>query len=595
MAKAPHDLKILPGFYTLNTDRGSRGRWREGQWVRFKDGLPEKIGGYQKASSSTFQGKARGVIDWVALDRTQYIGFGTHLKLYVYSDGTFYDITPVRASSTINTDPFSMTNLSAVVTVTDTAHGATDGDFVTFSGATAAGGITINGEYQLTYIDADSYTITHSSAATSTTTGGGAAVTATYQISIGVASSAAGSATAGWGAGAWGSGTWGTARTLSSILYHARTWSLATWGEDMIACPRGGKVYVWDKSSGTGTRATLISQAPATVQYIFMSDQNRQIVALGAYDGSADAPMRVAWCDAEDYTVWTAADGNTAGAKRLEGGNELLCAVEAKLEAIIFSDAAAWAMTFDGPPYTFGFRELGSCGGLRGPNAAIQVNGRVYWMGSKDFYVYEGSINVLPCEVVDYIFNDIDPTNKHLVFAGANRDFNEVWWLYPSYGASECDSYVIYNTEERVWAFGTLARTAIVADSDVFAYAYAFGADGYLYVHETGVDAENSALSAYIESWDAELGEGEYLMHVTGLIPDFARLSGSVDVVLKGRKYPNSSEQISTATLVVTPTTEFINPHLKCRQVALRLSVDAQGDDFRAGIQRLIAGPHGKK
>lgn len=588
------DLKVLPGLFTLATDRGALARWKDGAWVRFWRGMPEKIGGYIKQSTSTFLGKARGVIDWKTLGLTRYIGFGTHLKLYVYTGGTFYDITPIRETQNpLGNNPFSMTNNSAVVTVTDTTHGALNGDYVTFSGAAAGGGITISGEYALTYVDANSYTITHSAVATSTTTGGGAAVVGAYQINVGAASTIVGY---GFGAGAWGDSTWGTARTITAALDMARTWSMGAWGEDLIACPRGGSIYVWDASVGTGTRATIITNAPATAKAVFVSEEDRHIVALGAYDNVAAAndPMLIRWCDAEDYTTWVAASTNDAGRKRLDGGNEILCRVKTKGQDLIFTDTNLWSMTFDGPPYTYGFNPLGPNGGMRGPNAAKEFDGRTFWMGQKDFFVYDGVIRVLPCDVLNHVMDDINLDQGALIFAGANRAFGEVWWLYPSEDATECDKFVLYNAYENHWSFGDLARTVYVGDSDLFSGSYALGADGYIYDHETGVNADTSAITSYLESGDIEIAEGEQQLLISKLVPDFKRLTGTVSLILKGRKYP-ASGQITSDTESITSSTTFVNPRMKCRQVALYLSVSAVGADYRMGTLRVDVKPYGKR
>lgn len=586
------DLKVRPGLFTLETDRGALARWKDGAWVRFWRGMPEKIGGYAK-QSSTFVGKARGVLDWQTLDLKKYIGFGTHLKLYVRLGGTNYDITPIRETQDpLGNNPFAMTDGSAVVTVTDTGHGALNGDYVTFSGAAAAGGITISGEYQLTYVDANTYTITHSAAATSTTSGGGASVVGAYQINVGSSQSLLGY---GWGAGTWGASTWGTARTVTGFLNMARLWSLANWGEDLIACPRDGAIYVWDASVGAGTRAAVMSGAPTSAKAIFVSEQNRHVVALGAHDGSAVDPMLIRWCTSEDYTAWTASSTNTAGEKLLTGGNQLYCRVKMEGQDLIFSDAELWSMTFEGPPYTFGFRSRGSNGGIRGPNAAKELNGAVYWMAKNDFYKYDGVPQVLPCDVLNHVMDDIDENQSALVFAGANRDFGEVWWLYPSDGATECDKFVLFNVNEGTWSFGDLARTVYVGDSDLFVNPYAFGADGYVYDHELGVDGDSLAIASHLESGDVELAEGEEQMLISKVVPDFKRLTGTMSLVLKGRKYPHDSNQITSSTASITSSTEFVKPKLKCRQVAVRLDVTEVGADYRMGTLRVDVRPYGKR
>lgn len=582
------DVPVQPGMYTLSTDRGARGRWKNGQWVRFWKGMVEKIGGYNKNSTNTFTGKARAALDWLTLSLVRYIALGTHLKLQLWLGGTYYDITPLRSTATLGVNPFAMTSGSAEVTVTHVAHGAYVDDYVTFSGATAAGGITISGEYQITtMVDVDTYKITHTAQASSTTTGGGAAVEAKYQIHVGVAST---EYVSGYGAGAYGAGTYGTTRTLSSLLSYARIWSLDNWGEDLIACCRDQGVYVWDASVGTGTRAAVISGAPTVCKAAFVSEQNRHLVVLGP----DSEPLKVKWSDAEDYTDWTPTASNAAGSKLLSGGNELYCAVKTDGETILFTDSVMYSMKFEGPPYVFSFDPKGSSFGIRGPNAAREAGGKIYWMGKKEFYVYDGSTSTLACDVLPTVFDNINSDQGALVFAGANRGFAEVWWLYPSADATECDRYVIYNYEDKTWAFGTLARTVFIGDSDNITNTYACGTDGYIYDHESGVNADGGALSAYAETGDLEIAEGEEIMFVDKLIPDFAELSGTLSLTIKGRRYPKG-EQLTKGPYSITSSTEKVQPRFTARQMSLYLSVSTVDANFRMGTLRINAMPDGER
>lgn len=586
-------LPIRPGLFTLDTDRGAAGRWKNGDHVRFYKSLPEKIGGWQKVGTSTFTGICRALIAWMSLVFQKLIGLGTHLKLQVWDGGAYYNITPLRVSGTLGNNPFTTTAASAIVTVNHVGHGELAGDYVTFAGATAFNGVTINGEYTvLDVTDADNYRITHSVAASGSGAGGGAAVTYQYEIHIGSADSVPGY---GWGAGAWGSGTWGTPRSATTFLNMARIWSLDMWGEDLIACPRGIGIYVWDRSAGTGVRAAIITQAPATARAIFVSSENRQIVALGAHDGAADDPMLVRWCDAEDYTVWTPDEDNTAGEKRLDQGNELYCGIKGKRETIIFSDTFCWSLTFDGPPYNFGWNPLGFNGSIRGPNAAVEYDGRIFWMGAKEFFTYDGAIRVLPCDVLNHVMDDINTEQSAKVYAGANRKHGEVWWLYVSEGATEVDRYVLYNVEERTWSYGTIVRTAYNGELRVFGYPFAAGTDGFLYDHELGSDADGAALASFVESGDVEIGSGDSMMLLKMVVPDFKRLTGSIDLTVKARRYPQDSEQISESTGTIISTTKFLNPRIKGRQVSLRLDTDAIGDDWRMGQVRVKAKAYGRK
>lgn len=586
-------VKILPGLHTLQTDRGEVGRWKDGDKVRFWRGMPEKIGGWQKSGSATFVGKARKGMDWLTLAVEKIIGLGTHLKLYVWKGAVFYDITPIRATSTINNNPFAMTSGSAVVTVTDTAHGAGEGDYVTYSGASAGAGITISGEYAITeVVDADTYKITHTANATSSASGGGASVVAAYQISVGAESSIANS---GWSAGGYGTGTYGTPRSVTNFLTYARLWSLDNWGEDLIACPRGGGIYAWDASTGTGTRAAAISGGPATAKAIFVSDEDRHLVVLGAHDGSVSDPMLVRWSDTEDYTTFTATETNTAGDKRLDGGNELYTGIKVNGGRLILSDSFAWLMTFDGPPYTYGFRSLTANGGILSPNAVAEKDGRGYWMAKRGFKVYDGTVRDLPCDVLNHVYDDINDEQNLKVYAGVNQSFGEVWWLYPSAESTECDRYVLYNEPENLWSFGTIDRTVFVGDSKIFSSPYAAGTDGHLYNHETSVNADGVAMEAYLESGDLEISPGDSLMKVKGMVPDFKRLTGAVSVILKGKRYPQAAEQMESASEMVTSSTERISPSMRARQIAILVECNDADADFRMGEWRVELRAHGRR
>lgn len=589
------DLKILPGFYSITTDRGADGRWKSGDKVRFHKGLPEKLGGWTRSGVTTFTGKCRGITDWQTLAFEKFIGLGTHLKLQLWKGGTIYDVTPIRASGTLANNPFATTNLSPVVRVTHVAHGNTLGDYLHFAGAAAVAGITINGEYTVTTVfDADHYDITHSAPANATTTGGGAAVTYQYEIHIGAESSTFG---LGWGAGGWGVSTWGTPRTLSSFLTAARTWSLDQWGEDLIACPRGGGIYLWDASVGTGTRAAVISGTPSTARAVLVSPVGQHLVALGAHNGAADDPMNIRWSSSGDYTTFTAAASNSAGTKRLNTGNEILCGVKGNKEIVIFTDSHLWRQTYVGPPDVFDFENVGQHGGMRGPNSAVELNGVCYWMGETEFFLYNGAISVLPCDVWPTVFDDINTAQRAKTFAGFNRPFGEVWWLYCSAAATEVDRYVIYNVYEKVWVFGTIARTAFVGDSDIFAAPYAVGTNGFLYDHENGANDDTSAMTATLQSGDVEIGNGDDLMQIGMLVPDFKVLTGSVLLTLTAKKYPQSGAGGTTTKgpFTIASSTEYINPKIKGRQVSFQFQSTALADNWRMGTLRVGMKPHGKK
>lgn len=584
-------ITLPPGILKNTTDLGAEGRWKDGDKIRFHNGLAQPIGGWAKQNTTPFLGVARGSLAWTSNDYDKYGAFGTHLKLYIWATD-FTDITPLRASGTLGTDPFAMTNTSTTVTVTDTSHGAIAGDFVTFGGASASNGITVDGEYQIqTIVDADTYTITHSAAATGTGSGGGASVTYAYQINTGGVNGVFG---LGWGAGTWGASTWGTARSTSNIFTAPRTWSLTLWGEDLIANPKGGGIYVWDTSVGAGSRATAISGAPSTANFVLVSEQDRHLIAFGAHDGSLNQPMLIRWSDQEDYTTWTASATNTAGDKLLRGGSEILAAIPTQGEILVLTDNNAHSMQFIGGNFVFSFQEVGQNCGIIGPHAGVSVDGRIFYMGQHDFFMYDGRIRTLPSDVHEFVFRDIEVNQRAKAFAGHNPDFDEVWWFFPSEGELEPDKYVIYDYAQNIWSCGSLSRTTWVSAAHVYANPLATDSSGYVYAHESGHSDDGSDLSAYVESGDFDLGDGTKMMFVDRLVPDFADQVGDVTATLKTRKWPNGS-QTSKGPYTLSTSTDMVNVRARGRQAAVRLASSGTSNFWRLGTLRARIKPDGER
>ncbi len=594
-------IPFKPGIYEEASDRdvGRMLYWKDCDKVRFRDGLPEKLGGWADtvfADEPDYVGAARGVVDWRRTNGSAaYIGFGTSAKLYLADVGAaqIYDITPQVTSINL-TDPFTTTNTSAVVTVTDTSHGQVDGATVDFSGATAVGGITIDGEYTITVVDANSYTITHSAPATSSAVGGGTVATV-YEIPSGPDSGGVG---IGYGALTYGSSTYGTARTSggsgtgSDIV--ARVWSLDNFGEILIACPINGALYQWAPASGTSTRATVISQASDTNILAFVSSEDRHVVLLGTKDslGNFDS-LLIRWCSQEDYTDWTPTITNTAGDKRLDNGTEIVAYCKVRGATLIFTNTYVYSMQFVGPPYTFSFSPLGDNGGIRGMHAAAAYEGIAYWMGGEEFYYYDGSVHVLPCTVKRKVFEDLNE-NAGTVFASANRLHNEIWWYYPSAGSTDNDRYVVYNVKDKAWYYGALPRTAFVGASDTFGVPYGFY-NGRIYQHEYGTSDNGAAMTAYVESGDIEIDpDGNDLQHLSKYIPDFKELSGEVTVTFSGKKYPQATETFSSSH-DINAQTQFVNPRMRVRQMSVKIESDGVSDDWRASSLRFDVIPHGKR
>jgi hypothetical protein len=604
-------LQFRPGVVRDVTGYTNEGGWRDSNLVRFRNGFPETVGGWQKYTSSTFLGTCRSLLNWIALSGENYLGVGTNLKFYIEDGGQFFDITPLRSTATL-TNPFTATNGSAVITVADVAHGCDDGDFVTFSGATGLGGnITasvLNREFQVTVVGVDSYTITVSATANATDAAGspgGGTVTAAYQINTGLDTQVGG---VGWGAGAWGRGAWGSAASVS-VGNSLRLWSQDNYGEDLVFCVRNGGVYYWDASLGTTSRGVTLaslstdSTTPTLAAQVMLSDRDRHVIAFGANEGGVTAqdPLSIRFSSQEDPFTWDPTATNTAGSLRLGTGSLIVKAIETKREILVFTDLAVYSMQYLGPPYTFGLQQLAAGITVNGYNSFAAVDDTVFWMGKDAFYVYAGQTKSLPCPILNYVFNDYNSAQSDKVYAAANSEFNEVTWFYPSASSEENDRYVTYNYADGAWTFGTLARTAWI-DRGVRLYPIAASTDNYLYNHEFGTDDgstnPSTGLNAYIESAPIDIGEGDRFWFVRRIIPDVnffnATNSPTLDMVIKTQNYPGSnyvngsnSSVTRTATVPVDQYTQVQDIRLRGRSLILRVESDRVGTRWSLGSPRI--------
>lgn len=614
-------LTLAAGIDKQNTEYGAEGGWTDCDNVRFRYGLPEKIGGWTKFPElpQYLIGLVSEVYMWKDLSGAPYVIAGTDRKLYVASGGLWNDITPIRDTTTAGDVTFDATDGSAVIEVSDTAHGAIQGDFVTFSGAVSLGGaITatiLNAEYQITeIIDADTYTITAPVAANASDSGdGGAAVIGEYQINVGTDVSFF---DYGWGVGTWGASTWGTPRSESvSLKLFSRVWQFDTYGEDVICQLVNGPTYYFDTSAGVTTRATVLSGAPTKSAYALVSTPDRHLVCFGTEttigDDTTQDPLFVRFSDQENITTFAESATNTAGGQKLTDGNAIISAIRSRGQILIFTDTSLHGMQYIGPPYTFGFNQLGANCGLLGPHAAIDVNGLAFWMGPEAFYVFDGTVKKLPCTVQDYIFKDINLTQSQKVHVGLNSQFNEVTWWYCSFTADYLDRCVTYNYVEDTWAIGTLARTSW---ADLSAYPFPI-ATLYLpestetppndiygvtagrsiaYQHESGSDADGVAIDSYIESGYFDIGDGDNMLLMRRFIPDFKDQVQDVTVNLFLRPYPQASASPSSLSPhTVTPTTQKIDTRARGRQIAVKISSNELGSFWRYGTLRVDIQPDG--
>lgn len=576
-------LQFLPGTYTENTVTDSSNRYVDGDHTRYYKGFPKKVGGCVKTSANTFLGICRGIDSWVTLNGKKYVALGTHLKLYVNEGGTFYDITPLDGSGTLGNDPISTTDLSTSVNIEDASHGRSVGDYVSFSGATAVGGLTIVGEYTVTTIvNANNYTITAASAANATATGGGAAVAYEYQIPIGYQNT---SPLQGWGGGTWGTAPgWGEPRTGAGFLQYARTWVTSNYGEDLIASPRDGGIYFWDASTGVSARAAIISNAPTTNKFVLVSSEDRYLIGLGAHDGSNSDPMLIRWSSQDDTTVWTPTSTNTAGDKRLSEGNLVMTAVSSRGQIIISTDTTIYAMYPDSE-LVFAFKTLG-VGGCISPNGMVEYNGIVYWISANNFNMYDGTIQILPCDVRQYIFDRLNVLQSYKVYAWVNSTWNEIWYWFQSNDGSECNEYVAHSLDGTVWHFGTWERTAGLDKGAVYNTPIATGSNGILYAHESGVDDDGMALDSYYTTGSPQ--DHDKYTFLQKLLPNFKRLVGTITAVFETKNYfQDSSPVTTTASYDITSSTNYICPRVKGDEFNITFRSNEVGGDFFAGTMEV--------
>jgi len=615
-----------PGINREGTDYDNEGGWFDCNLVRFRKGRPEKFGGWAKDSVNVFLGTCRALHGWIALAGTKYLGLGTTFKYYIEEGNSFNDITPIRLTTGAGDVTFAKVGTGdATITVADTAHGAVQNDFVTFSGAASLGGninsAVLNQEYQIaTIVNSNSYTIeakntsgnTVLAAAGDSGNGGGSTV-GTYQINVGLDVYVPGT---GWGLNNWGEGAFGSATALSSTN-QLRLWTHDNFGEDVIINQRGGGIFRWVENNGVTTRAVNLSttaganQVPTVGLQVITSEKDRHLIVLGAdpISGSARTgtidPMLIAFSDQENALDFEPQTTNTAGSLRLSSGSSIIGAVKSRQEILVWTDTALYSMQFIGPPFTFGVNLINEGTGLLGPKAAVTAPQGVFWMSYNNFYLYNGSVKTVPCTVQNYVFSDINLIQSFKINAFTIADKNEVGWFYCSSSSNEIDRYVIYNYAENIWFYGLLSRTAWL-DSGIENYPRAVSG-GYLYQQELGFDDDGSPMTnVFIESSDFDLGDGEQFTFIQKIIPDFKFLQssnedGSVNVVVKTRNYPGDSLSVNSTSAIQESTQQaFVRG--RARQMVLRFESDDDaanngnlGIGWRLGATRIDIRTDGKR
>jgi len=637
-------LEFRPGINREGTDYANEGGFYDCDKIRFRSGFPEKIGGWSRLSNNTYLGVARALWNWIDLDGTNYLGVGTNIKYYIERGGDYNDITPFSTISAAGDATFAATNGSSTITVTDGSYNPSIGDYVVFSAAVSLGGnitaAVLNQEYVVVTVPSSTtYTITAKSATTglpvlanaSDIGDGGAATVASYEVPVGLNVYTVGT---GWGAGPWSRGTWGSAYT-TGIGTQLRLWSNDNFGQDLVIAPRGGGIYYWKDSLGISTRAVSLNTlstnegfsgtyVPNTTNQVVASAIQKFVIAMGANsyvagDPNTDFnPMLVRWSDQLNPYEWVPAITNQSGEFALTNGSFIMGARATRQEILIWTDSALYSMQYLGAPYVWGFNILMDNISIMSPNSMITVNNVTYWMGTDKFYMYSGRVETLPCALRQYVFSDINKDQSFQIFAGGNEGYNEVWWFYVSNSSAgtTVDKYVIYNYVDRVWYYGSMARSAWL-DTGIRQYPMAADYNNRILYHESSVDdnAGESSLpiTAYVQSSDFDIGDGHNFGFVWRILPDVnfngSNVNGpSVTMTIKPRQ--NSGTPYSTAdnprvtsadnygTAQVYNIQEFtgqVYTRLRGRQLAFRIESDGLGVSWQLGVPRIDIRPDGRR
>ena len=635
-------LNFKPGFNKQATESGAESQWVDGDFVRFRYGLPEKIGGWSQLTGSnrTLPGAARSQHTFLSLAGEKYAAIGTSQGLFLYYNQQIYDITPLDTAITGAT--FDATSGSATVTVNKTAHGLEDGRYVKFSSVTVPTGsgyattdFTDN-TFEITNVTVNAFDITMPSNSAATTSGTGSAEIDPYVI-VGPTFQ---TANFGWGTSYWGDSTWGTARTTTSVVLDPGLWSLDNFGQILTATIINGKTFTWDAGAvgARNTRATIMANAPTKTRLTQVSDRDRHVFHFGTEttigDPTTQDPMFIRFSDQENFNTYQPTATNTAGTFRLDKGNVIVGAVSGKDYTLVLTDSSAYVIQYVGPPFTFSVRQVGTNCGLIGQNALSYSNGVVFWMsGEGGFFMYDGTVKMLPCLVEDFVFTNtgnnlgVNYSSSQLVYCEHNTLYNEINWFYPKAGSTQIDRLVTYNYGEDCWTTSSLARSSY-ADQGVFNLPYAtdygstttpnfpiqgitnkYGASTY-YAQETGTDQINSSgttsIDAFILSGDFEItnnnniadftGDGEYIMSVKRFIPDFKILTGNSKITLYLNDYPSETAVSSSlGPFTISTTTDKIDTRARARFVSIQIANDAVGETWRYGTLRLDAQPDGRR
>jgi hypothetical protein len=616
-------LAFPPGVFRDLTRTTAEGRWFDCDKIRFRSGLPQKIGGWQRYSQDTTEGQTRFLFNFISLEENNYLAIGSSQKFYIEEGGDFHDITPIRKTSSLGANPVTTSSAgSGEITVADTDHGAVLNDTVIFASLTDTDSITaaqLNTTHQITEIvNVNSYkVVTAGSAGSGSTAGGGSSGTANYELNVGLDTAVQGM---GFGAGTYGRGTYGSAASIVAGAYNElRLWSGDNFGEDLVFNVRNGGIYYWDESDGLANRGVVLSaeagasNTPTLAVQVMVNNNARHVIAFGcnSLGSNIQDKLLIRWSDQESVVDWTPTATNTSGDLRLNSGSQIVRAYDTRQEMLIWTEEALFSMRYVGTPFIFGISVISRNITIINCNSVASLNGIVYWMGLKGFFSYTGRVQELPSTVKDYVFSDINFTQAQKIHAGTIKDYSEVIWFYCSADSNEIDRYVVFNAFENAWYFGTLARTAWL-DSSSRDYPIGSNPTDYkIYNHELGLnDGEGdtpTGIEAHIESADFEIGDGDQFQFINKVLPDIS-FFGSTDPApavsfsLKPRNFSGSSfGTAGTSTVTGTKTvdveefTEQAFVRLRGRQIAFRVESSGTNIAWKLGTTRIDVKQDGRR
>ena len=637
------DFKVLPGIDKQDTTVGAEQRWVDCDNVRFRYGLPEKVGGWASLITDTIVGVARREFAFVDLDGNRYVAIGTDKFLLIYFEGQLYDITPLK--STLSSATIATTNTSAICEITTGSnHNLSEGDIVLLDNVTLPGGTGYADSdfedklFQVTSVTSNTvFSITQSTAATATVATGGSIDIKPYE-QVGPAAQSYGY---GWGTDTWGAGAWGEASSANDVSLEPGLWSLSNFGQVLVATIANGKTFTWNAGDAARltTRASTTTSGfettnnPTASRVTLVSPTTRHLIHLGTEttigNTATQDDMFIRFSDQEDINDYTPTAINSAGTQRLQDGTKIIGSLKAKETILIWTDNALYTMKFIGAPFTFGFEQVGTNCGLIGKNAAIEIDGVAFWMSNNGFFMFDGTVKSLPCSVEDYVYDQADTTKGQQVYAGLNNQFTEITWYYPSQGSDYNDQYVIYNygagaekLPGGVWYIGTEARTTWI-DASVYPKPFAtkfnesetgtfpviVGESGLgqtvLFEHEVGTDQVNpdgstTTVTSFVKSYDFDLQaqgtSGEVFLAVRRFIPDFKDLQGNAKVTLAVKRYPQQSETTTALSpFTITTSTDKKDTRARGRFVNIKIENDSNSESWRFGTFRLDIQPDGKR